>query len=230
MEPVRIVGRHEREAHVAQRIATARSFTCQRCGSDCWQRHACQACSRRRLSQYALSHPTERADFATLAIQLGMLTLTAGVCTVLLVQALRGKAGQTPRWTTPAIAGVVGLTLGVLLIGLIAQPEGVAGAAPNTVGTKTVHLAAVSFAPDIIALHKGDTLTIVDDAPIPHTITNGAWSSDNKPVPGIEPGAPVISNVELNSNTVKVGPFTTAGAYHLYCTIHPGMALTIIVQ
>jgi plastocyanin len=180
--------------------------------------------------QYALSHPTERADFATLTIQMGMLALAAGVCTVLLVQAIRGYADQTPRWTTLAVVGAVGLTLGALLIGLIAQSEGAAGAASNTMGTRTVHLAAVSFAPDIIALHKGDTLTIVDDAPIPHTITNGVWSADNKPVPGIEPGAPVISDVEVNNNTVKVGPFTTAGVYHLYCTIHPGMALTIIVQ
>jgi hypothetical protein len=179
--------------------------------------------------QYALSHPTERAAFATLAIQCGMLALTAGVCTALLVQALRGAADQTPRWTTPAVAGAVGFTLGALLIGLIAQPEGAAGAASSAVGTKTVHLAAVSFAPDIIALHKRDTLTFVDDAPIPRTIAKGAWSADNKPVPGVEPGAPAISNVELNSNTVKVGPFTTAGIYHLYSTIHPGMALTIIV-
>ena len=180
--------------------------------------------------QYALSHPTDRDAFATLAIQYGMLALSAGVCLLLLVQTLRGTADQTPGWATPAIAGMVGLTLGALLIGLIAQPEGAPGVASNTAGTKTVHLTAVSFAPDIVALRTGDTLTIVDDAPIPHTITNGTWSADNKPVPGVEPGAPMISNVELNNNTVKVGPFTTAGTYRIYCTIHPGMALTIIVQ
>jgi plastocyanin len=180
--------------------------------------------------QYALSHPTDRDAFATLAIQFGMLSLTAAVCLLLLVQTLRGTADKVPTWTTPAIAGMVGLTLGALLIGLIAQPEGAPGVASNTAGTKTVHLAAVSFAPDIVALHTGDTLTIVDDAPIPHTITNGVWSADNKPVPGVEPGAPIISNLEVNNTTATVGPFTTAGTYHLYCTLHPGMTLTILVQ
>jgi plastocyanin len=36
--------------------------------------------------------------------------------------------------------------------------------------------------------------------------------------------------VNLNNNTATVGPFTTAGTYHIFCTIHPGMSLTIIVQ
>jgi plastocyanin len=180
--------------------------------------------------QYALSHPTDSVAFATLAIQYGMLALSAGVCLLLLVQEVRGPMGQVSRWAGFGVAGMVGLTLGALLIGLIAQPEGASGAASTTAGTKTVYLTAVRFAPDIVALHTGDTLTIVDDAPIPHTLTNGAWSADNKPVPGVEPGAPMISNVELNNNTVTVGPFTTAGTYRIYCTIHPGMALTIIVQ
>ncbi len=28
----------------------------------------------------------------------------------------------------------------------------------------------------------------------------------------------------------EIGPFTTAGIYHLYCSIHVGMNLTIVVQ
>lgn len=39
----------------------------------------------------------------------------------------------------------------------------------------------------------------------------------------------MINNVELNNNTVSIGPFTTPSTYHLYCIIHPGMALTILV-
>jgi plastocyanin len=182
--------------------------------------------------QYALSHPTDRVPFATLVIQYGMLALSAGLCLVLLVllaQALRGVAGQVPRWTSPAAAGMVGLTLGALLIGLIAQP---AGAASTTAGTATVHLTANRFAPDIVALHKGETLTIVDDGAVPHTLTNGSWSADNRPVPGVETGAPIVHNAEVTSagKTVTVGPFATAGVYHIYCTIHPGMTLTVLVQ
>ncbi len=29
---------------------------------------------------------------------------------------------------------------------------------------------------------------------------------------------------------VTVGPFLTSGTYHSYCTVHPGMSLTILVQ
>ena len=46
----------------------------------------------------------------------------------------------------------------------------------------------------------------------------------------VEPGAPNVSNVQINDNSTEIGPFTTAGIYHLYCTIHQGMNLTIIVQ
>jgi len=177
--------------------------------------------------QYALSHPTDRVPFATLVIQYGMLALSAGVCLVLLVQAQRGAADQAPRWTTPAAAGMVGLTLGALLIGLIAQP---AGAASTTAGTETVHLTASAFAPNIIALHKDDTLTVVGDSPTPHILANGTWSASNQPQPGAETGAPTINNVQINDNTVVLGPFNTPGTYHIYCTVHPGMNLTVIVQ
>jgi plastocyanin len=36
--------------------------------------------------------------------------------------------------------------------------------------------------------------------------------------------------VSVECKSVTVGPFTTPGTYHLYCTIHPGITLTIIVQ
>jgi plastocyanin len=180
--------------------------------------------------QYALSHPTDRVAFATLVIQYGMLTLSAGICLVMLVEAIRGAAGQAPRWTTPAVAGMVGLTLGALLIGLIAQPEGASGAASATAGTEMVHLTASAFAPNIIALHKGDTLTVVGDSPTPHFLANGTWSASNQPQPGAETGAPTINNVQVNDNTMVLGPFSTPGTYHIYCTVHPGMNLTVIVQ
>ena len=84
--------------------------------------------------QYALSHPTDRVAFATLAMQYGMLILCVGVCVALFVQAFRGTAGQAPRWMTPAITGLVGITLGALLIGAIAQPAGASGVASTMFG------------------------------------------------------------------------------------------------
>jgi plastocyanin len=176
--------------------------------------------------QYALSHPSDRIPFATLVIQYGMLTLTAGVCLVLLLQELRGSTAQLSTWTRLGVAAMAGLTLGALLIGLIAQPE---GAAASTVGTQTVHLTASAFSPNIVALRKGETLMLVGDSPTPHILANGAWSEDNHPAPGTETGAPTVDNVQVNNDSKTIGPFTTPGTYHIYCTIHPGMTLTISV-
>jgi plastocyanin len=33
-----------------------------------------------------------------------------------------------------------------------------------------------------------------------------------------------------SGGSVEIGPFTTAGTYHIYCTVHQGMNLEIIVQ
>jgi plastocyanin len=181
--------------------------------------------------QYALSHPVaERVAFPTIASQNGLLILSAGACLVMFVQALRGEAAVSPRWMTPAIAGMVGVIIGALFIGAIAQPSGAGAADSATAGTETVHLVGASFVPDIVALHKGDTLTVVDDSPTPHILANGTWSASNQAQPGVEPGAPTVNNVALNNNSAIIGPFTTPGTYHIYCTVHPGMNLTIIVQ
>lgn len=181
--------------------------------------------------EYSLTHPSANyVAFVLFVISYPVLIMVIVAATLKLAQTLRHETPHAPQWMKPALGAVGGLMLGALLIGMAAQSPSAGGAPTTQRGTQTVYLSAATFAPDIIALHKGDTLTIVDDAPVPHTITNGTWSADNKPVPGVEPGAPIIKNVELNNNTAKVGPFTTAGTYHIYCTIHPGMVLTIIVQ
>lgn len=180
--------------------------------------------------QYAFSHPVDRIAFLSLATQYGMLLLTAGACVTLLVQAIRGQAGRSPRWATPAVTAMIGVTVGALLIGAIAQPSGAAASDVTTTGTETVHLSSSTFAPDIVALHKGDTLTVVGDTPTPHILLNGSWSASNQEQPGAEAGAPAVSNVQVNNNTVVLGPFTTAGVYHIFCSVHPGMNLTVIVH
>lgn len=181
--------------------------------------------------QYSLTHPSANyVPFVLFVFSYPLQLMVIGAAAVKLVQTLRHETPHAPEWMKPALGAVAGVMLGALLIGVIAQAPSAGGAPTRHAGTQTVHLAPTAFAPDIIALHKGDTLTIVDDAPVPHTINNGTWNSDNKPVPGVEPGAPVINNVQLNNNTVTVGPFTSPGTYHLYCSIHPGMVLTVIVQ
>lgn len=181
--------------------------------------------------QYTLSHPSfNYVPFVLFVIEYPLLVMVIVAATVKLTQTLRHETPHAPEWARPALGAMAGLMLGAFLIGVIAQPTTAGGAPATKAGTQTVHLTLTRFAPDIVALHKGDTLTVIDDAPVPHTLTNGTWSSDNKPVPGVEPGAPLVKNVEVNNNTVTIGPFTAPGTYHIYCTIHPGMTLTIIVQ
>jgi plastocyanin len=155
--------------------------------------------------------------------------MVIGASAVKLIQMARRETPHLPDWSPLALGCVAGVMVGALLIGLITQATA-AETSANAAGTATVHLEATTFSPDIVALHTGDTLTLIDDMPIPHTLTNGVWSADNHPVPGTEPGAPIVSNVAVNNNTVTIGPFTSPGAYHIYCTIHPGMTLTILVQ
>jgi plastocyanin len=180
---------------------------------------------------YSLTHPgADRLAFASFAINYPLLIMVIGASAVKLVQVIRREAPHLPRWSPLALGCVAGVMAGALLIGLITQVTAATKASGSAAGTATVHLEATSFAPDIVALHAGDTLTLIDDMPIPHTLTSGVWSTDNHPVPGVEPGAPVVSGVAVNNTTVTIGPFTSPGTYHIYCTLHPGMTLTLLVQ
>lgn len=180
--------------------------------------------------EYFLSHPSgEYVAFVLSVIEVPLAAIAVGVSAVKLAQTLRQETFHAPRLLGPALGAAVGLIVGALLIGAIAQPSAGGGAAANA-GTEVVHLTASRFAPDIVALHQGETLTVVDDGSILHSLTNGSWSPDNRPMSGRELGAPIVTNMQLNNNRATIGPFTTPGTYHIYCTLHPGMNLTVIVQ
>jgi plastocyanin len=125
---------------------------------------------------------------------------------------------------------VAGVLVGFLLLGFTVQDSSGAGAVTRTPKNETVTVRGATFAPDIVALHTGDTLTITDVDGVHHILSNGTWNSDSKPAPGIEPGAVTLDNLSVSNGSVKVGPFTKPGVYHIYCTVHPGMSLTIVVQ
>ena len=93
----------------------------------------------------------------------------------------------------------------------------------------TVHMGAASFVQTSIAIHKGDSLNLVDDASATHIIVNGSWVNGTQK-PAKESGAPTVNTTFNGNDSGSVGPFTTAGTFHLYCTIHQGMNLTVTVQ
>lgn len=92
-----------------------------------------------------------------------------------------------------------------------------------------VHMDYSNFIPSSITISKGSSLTLVDDVAVFHIVTNGTWDGTT-PKPSKEAGAPTVNTQFQSSDTHQVGPFTTAGTYHLYCTVHPGMNLTVIVK
>ncbi len=96
--------------------------------------------------------------------------------------------------------------------------------------TPMVHMCGNNFAQSSITISKGQSLSLVDDSSAPHTIANGSWVNGSVQ-PKQEPGAPVVNNLQFNGNdSHTIGSFNTAGTFHLYCTVHPGMNLTVIVQ
>jgi len=92
-----------------------------------------------------------------------------------------------------------------------------------------VHLGVSSFEQSSVTISKGSKLLLIDDGNFLHILQNGSWVN-NSPHSSAEPGAPSVQHVNVNGNSVEIGPFNTAGTFHIYCTIHPGMNLTIIVQ
>lgn len=129
--------------------------------------------------------------------------------------------------------------LGVLALGsmlLVAcQRPGVSsvasgsGSSPTAPSTPTVHMNDANFVQASVTIPKGSALMLIDDAAVIHIIMNGSWvNGASEPVH--ESGAPMVTQQFQGNDSHDIGPFNTAGTFHLYCTIHPGMNLMVIVQ
>jgi plastocyanin len=93
----------------------------------------------------------------------------------------------------------------------------------------SVKMGPSSFIQTSITIHKGDKLVLVNTSSAQHIIVNGTWKGST-PVNQTEPGAPKVSLNMQGGATQSTPPFTTAGTFQLYCTIHGGMNLTVTVQ
>jgi plastocyanin len=93
----------------------------------------------------------------------------------------------------------------------------------------TVHTLASTFQESCVVVAKGGKLQIVPSVTSFHNLDPGSWENGSA-VPMTEPGAPPIHNVQVTSSPVSIGPFNAAGTFHIYCTVHPGMNLTVIVK
>src|SRR5260370_14678803 len=96
-------------------------------------------------------------------------------------------------------------------------------------GNGTVKAGRSVFKEQSVSVAKGARLKVVPAATSLHILTNGSWVNGNQQL-AKEPGAPSLNNVNLSSTPISIGPFNTAGTFHILCTVHPGMNLTVNVK
>jgi plastocyanin len=94
-----------------------------------------------------------------------------------------------------------------------------------------VSLDSTTFSPASITIAKGGSVNLINSTAMVHIIQNGTWDSGAAKSEA-ESGAPAVNALQFSTVSQKqtVGPFNTTGTFQLYCTVHPGMNLTIIVQ
>ncbi|MBV9691349.1 MAG: hypothetical protein JO202_16740 [Ktedonobacteraceae bacterium] len=123
-----------------------------------------------------------------------------------------------------AILGLCGIVVILILVACSATSTDTSSA-PNQ-----VHMNATNFVQPSITIKKGESITLIDDAQDSHIIASGTWENGTAK-PQDELGAPQVQDLQVSgSDQAAIGPFTTAGTFHFYCTVHPGMSLTVVVQ
>jgi plastocyanin len=92
-----------------------------------------------------------------------------------------------------------------------------------------VHMGNANFLQTSITISKGQSVTLIDDVAVEHIITNGTWQNGVARATK-ENGAPSYNKTFNGNDSDTLGPFNTSGSFAYYCTIHPGMNLTVVVQ
>lgn len=179
---------------------------------------------------YHITHPAEFGGFMTALFSYvcGVIVIGAGLGAVM--QNYRGAERHAPRWLAAPLTGAAGFMLGALLVSLLVIGAPTASSGATTVnGVPAVHMGVSSFEQTSVTISKGSKLVLIDDSNDTHILDNGMWVN-NTPHTRAEVGAPTVQNLTIKSGTVTIGPFNTAGTFHIYCIVHPGMNLTVIVQ
>jgi plastocyanin len=182
--------------------------------------------------QYDLTHPGWNViDFIIVVILLActLVAIVAGVWAT--IQNYRSAEYRTPQGLRLILSALSGIVVGMIVVALIvaANPQ-VASISTNTGGEPTVHIGGASFIQDIVLVPKGSRLRIVNDGSAEHILQNGRWSVNGTVETVAEPGAPAVDNIDIKGGEVEIGPFNTTGVFHIYCTLHSGMNLTIVVE
>jgi len=103
-----------------------------------------------------------------------------------------------------ALGGLLGLLAGVAVM-----------AAPAGAEDTAVKIENFTFAPQRVTVKAGTTVTWINDDDIPHTVASSTKAFKSK----------VLDSEDKFSFT-----FTTAGVYEYFCSLHPHMTGTIVVE
>jgi plastocyanin len=113
------------------------------------------------------------------------------------------------------IAGTLSLLLISSAILVSCSKSGSSGNNNPPVATNTVSIANMAFAPGIITVSAGTTVTWTNNDNMAHTVTADDNSFDS-------------GSIALGGTFSKM--FSTAGTYPYHCTIHSTMKGTIVVK
>ena len=192
------------------------------------------------LVQYHLTHPgSNPAAFiaGVLSQACALIAVVAGIGATLQnertsppVISARASARPAPAFLRSLLMALSGVVVGMSLVALIVAANPQASSASSTTGEPTVHMGSVNFVQNVVLVPKGSKLLLVNDTTVEHILQNGSWTSSGTVVTLAEPGAPVLHNLDSKGGSLEIGPFNTSGLFHIYCTIHQGMNLTIVVQ
>jgi plastocyanin len=180
-----------------------------------------------------LQPTTSVSHFGSLVVIFGcaLITVVTGIAARMQGQGVQGSAPSTRRWLSSFLSGMGGLAVGMIVIAsLIGSMPQSGAAAATTNGMPTVHTVGGRFLTNVVLVSKGESLVLTNDDGEEHIIQNGSWTAQGTPQPQTEPGAPIVNQLDLKAGSQTIGPFTTAGVFHLYCTVHLNMNLTVVVQ
>ena len=94
-------------------------------------------------------------------------------------------------------------------------------APPNTVG-----MSFMDFSKDVVVLHRGERLTLVNSSRNIHAVGPGQNGQIVSPVRG----EPLTGYHLMETNAVyTTGPWLTPGTFHVTCSVHRMMNLTVVV-
>jgi plastocyanin len=113
---------------------------------------------------------------------------------------------------------IPGLLAGFLIPNLLSSPRPVPSA--------DVGMVTSDFAKDVVTVHRGDTLTLINDSNAVHVIGPGL----NTHVASPELGNPMTGFHLMQTDSVyTTGRWMRVGTFYLTCTVHPGMNLKVVV-